>query len=365
MQFVDLQAQYQKYKTEIDAEIHEVLDSSQYIMGGKISEFENNLSSYTNAKHSIGCSSGTDALLIALMALDLDIGDEVITTPFTFIATAEVIALLKLRPVFVDIEDETYNIDPNKIEEKISDKTKVIMPVGIFGQPADMDAINKIASKHNLTVIEDAAQSFGSEYKNKKSGNLSTIGCTSFFPAKVLGGYGDGGAIFTSDDALALKMRQLLNHGQTERYVHKYIGINARLDALQAAIINVKLKYFDEEIKERNAVAERYNEAFKNNQTMITPMVKEDRTSVYAQYSIRVKDGKRQELINFLSSKGVPTAIHYPIPLHLQEVFAYLNQGKGSFPIAEQISNEIMSLPMSAFLTESDQKQVIELVNYD
>lgn len=365
MEFVDLKAQYQKYKLEIDAEIHDVLDSSQYIMGKKVTELENNLANYVGANQAIACSSGTDALLLALMALDLNVGDEIITTPFTFIATAEVIVLLKLQPVFVDIEPDTYNIDVNKVEEKITKKTKVIMPVGIFGQPADMDAINKIALKYHLTVIEDAAQSFGSEYKNKKSCNLSSIGCTSFFPAKVLGGYGDGGAILCSDENLALKMRHILNHGQTERYVHKYIGINGRLDAIQAAIINVKLKYFDEEITQRNLIAQRYNEGLSANDKLITPLVKSDRKSVYAQYSIRVKNNKRKNIIEHLSSKGIPTAIHYPIPLHLQEVFAYLNYAVGDFPITEAVSNEIMSLPMSAFLTESDQNYIIEQVNYE
>jgi len=365
VEFVDLSAQYKKYKSEIDAAIQGVLDSSQYIMGAKVTEFEDNLSSYVGVKHAIACSSGTDALLLALMALDLDIGDEVITTPFTFIATAEVIALLKLKPVFVDIEPDTYNIDHQKILDKITSKTKVIIPVGIFGQPADMDSINGIARAHNIVVIEDAAQSFGSEYKNKKSCNLSPISCTSFFPAKVLGGYGDGGAVFCEDDELALKIRQILNHGQTERYVHKLIGINARLDALQAAIINVKLKYLDEEISQRNIIANKYNLGFKENKNIITPIIKNDRTSVYAQYSIRVKNAKREKLIQLLNSKGIPTSIHYPVPLYKQEVFSYLKYAKEDFPVSEKISSEIMSLPMSAFLTSSDQDYIIEQVNYE
>jgi UDP-2-acetamido-2-deoxy-ribo-hexuluronate aminotransferase len=261
-------------------------------------------------------------------------------------------------PVFVDIDEKTYNIDISQIEAKITDKTKAIMPVSLFGQIADMDAINEIAKKHNLKVIEDAAQSFGATYKGKKSCNLSDIGTTSFFPAKPLGCYGDGGAVFTNDDELASKMRIILNHGQTQRYVHSHVGINGRLDAIQAGVLNVKLKYFDEEIAQRQIVAKKYNENLKD---IIVPFVKEDNLSVWAQYCIRVKD--RDAILKKCADKGVPTGVYYPIPLHLQEVFQYLGYKNGDFPITEKVSLDIMALPMSAFLTKEEQDYVIEVVN--
>jgi len=290
------------------------------------------------------------------MAIDVQPGDEIITTPFTFIATAETIALLKAKPVFVDIDEKTYNIDPALIEAKITPRTKAIMPVSLYGQCADMDAINAIAHKHNLIVIEDAAQSFGAVYKGKKSCNLSTIGCTSFFPSKPLGCYGDGGALFCSDETLGLKIKSILNHGQGKRYEHKYIGVNGRLDTIQAAVLNVKLKYFEDEIIKRKAIGERYSTLLKD-ADVITPMVMNDRTSVYAQYSIRVKN--RESMMQKLSDKGVPTAVHYPIPLHLQEALAYLGYKKGDFPISERVGTEIMSLPMSPFLTTEQQDFVV------
>lgn len=351
---MDLKAQYVKYRDEIDAAIQKVIDSAQFIMGGEISALESNLAAYTGSDHCVSASSGTDALLLALMAVGVKEGDEVVTTPFTFIATAEVIALLGAIPVFVDIDEETYNIDASKIEEKVSSKTKAVMPVSLYGQPPDMDEINAVAERHGLAVIEDACQSFGATYKGRKSCNLSRIGCTSFFPAKPLGCYGDGGAAFTNDDALAEKMRVVRNHGQTKRYVHKYIGLNARLDTIQAAILNVKLKYFDAEVKKRNLIADRYASLLSGEGHVRTPKVKDDRTSVYAQYSIRVRD--REQVVSRLKDKGIPTAIHYPRPLHLQEAFGYLGLKKGDFPISENISREIMSIPMSAFLDEKDQE---------
>ncbi|WP_415238386.1 DegT/DnrJ/EryC1/StrS family aminotransferase [Seleniivibrio woodruffii] len=358
MNFIDLQAQYKKYKDEIDTQIHQVLDTSSYILGPKVAELEKNLAEFTGVKHAIACSSGTDALLLALMALDVKPGDEVITSPFTFIATAEMIAFVGAVPVFVDIEDKTYNIDPAKIEEKITSKTKAIMPVSIFGQVPDMDAINAIGKKHNIPVIEDGAQSFGALYKGKRSCGLSEIGCTSFFPAKPLGCYGDGGAIFTNCDELNAKMRILLNHGQTERYVHSHVGINGRLDAVQAGVLNVKLKYYNEEIEVRQAVARRYAEGLKN---VVVPFIEKDNVSVWAQYCIRVND--RDAMIKKCSDAGVPTAVYYPIPLHLQKVFAYLGHKEGDFPVTETVSKDIMALPMSAFLKEDEQKFVIETVN--
>lgn len=355
--FIDLQAQYRAYKEEIDREILEVCESAQFIGGPKIAALENALSLYTGAAHAIACSSGTDALLLALMALGIGSGDEVITTPFTFIATAEVIAFLGAKSVFVDIEEKTYNIDAHKIEAAITERTKVIIPVALYGQCADMDAINAVAAKHGLSVIEDACQSFGATYKGKKSCNLSTIGCTSFFPSKPLGCYGDGGAIFTHDDELAQKMRMLLNHGQNARYKHRYIGINGRLDAIQAAVLSVKLKHFDHELALRQKIAARYDDGLFTCNNVATPYIKADRDSVYAQYSIRVKD--RDNVAAALSARGIPTAVHYPMALHLQEAFAPLGYKAGDFPISEKISEEIMSLPMSPFLSHDDQEQII------
>lgn len=352
--FIDLQAQYQAYKEEIDREVGEVMASAQFIGGPKLQKLETDLAAYTGAAHAIGCSSGTDALLLALMALGVTAGDEVITTPFTFIATAEVIALLGAKAVFVDIDETTYNIDAALIEDAITERTKAIIPVSLYGQCADMDAINAIAAA--LPVIEDGCQSFGAEYKGKKSCNLSTIGCTSFFPSKPLGAYGDGGALFTSDDALAQKIRMLLSHGQNERYRHKYIGINGRLDAIQAAVLNVKLAHFDEEVDARMRIGTAYSEKLAD-ADVVTPTVRGDRTSVYAQYSIRVQH--RAAITKALGERGIPTAVHYPMPLHLQEAFTPLGYKQGDFPVAEKISEEIMSLPMSPFLTSEQQDYIV------
>lgn len=356
--FIDLQGQYQKYKTEIDTEIHNVLDTSQYIMGEKVATLETNLANFCGVKHAIACSSGTDALLLALMALDIKAGDEVITTPFTFIATAEMIAFVGATPVFIDIDEKTYNLDVSKIEEKITSKTKAIMPVSLFGQIADMKKINTIAKKYNLKVIEDAAQSFGAEYQGQKSCSLSDIGCTSFFPAKPLGCYGDGGAIFTNDDVLAQKIRIILNHGQTQRYVHSHIGINGRLDAMQAVVLNVKLKFYEEEIAKRQEIAKQYNGKLHG---VVTPYVADGDLSVWAQYCIRVEN--RDAMLKKCADKGVPTGVYYPIPLHLQEVFQYLGYKKGDFPVTEKISCDIMALPMSAFLTQEEQDYIIKVIN--
>ncbi|HEY9203833.1 MAG TPA: DegT/DnrJ/EryC1/StrS family aminotransferase [Sulfurimonas sp.] len=357
--FIDLQAQYQAYKDEIDKEVLEVFASAQFIGGEKLNSLERNLATYTGSKHAIGCSSGTDALLLALMALGVGAGDEVITTPFTFISTAEVIALLGAKSVFVDIDEQSYNMDPKKIESHITERTKAIMPVSLYGQCADMDAINEIAAKYELPVIEDACQSFGATYRGKRSCNLSTIGCTSFFPSKPLGAYGDGGAIFTNDDELATKMRMLLNHGQNERYKHKYIGINGRLDAVQAAILDVKLKHFDREVELRDHIGTRYSDLLED-ADVITPKIAEGNRSVYAQYSIRVEE--REEMIAKLSEQGIPTAVHYPVPLHLQEAFEHLGYREGDFPISELVSKQIMSLPMSAYLSEAEQDFVVRAI---
>ena len=357
--FIDLKAQYQTYKTEIDAQVQEVFTNAQFIGGEKLNNLEENLASYTGAKHAIGCSSGTDALLLSLMALNISQGDEVITTPFTFIATAEVIAFLGAKAVFVDINEDSYNIDPSKIKDAITNRTKAIIPVSLYGQCADMDEINEIAKEFNIPVIEDACQSFGASYKGKKSCNLSTIACTSFFPSKPLGAYGDGGAIFTDDDELAKKMRMLLNHGQGEQYKHKLIGINGRLDAIQAAILGVKLKHFDNEVQLRDEIGSRYNDLLEN-ADVITPNIAKHNTSVFAQYSIRVKD--RESMIKKLSEQEIPTAVHYPVPLHLQEAFNYLDYKEGDFPISEMVASQIMSLPMSPYLSDKEQDFIVDAI---
>ncbi|WP_435315631.1 DegT/DnrJ/EryC1/StrS family aminotransferase [Cellulophaga fucicola] len=348
--FANLGLAYQEHKENIDVAMSDILNKSSFIMGPIVSELEDRLSNFVGVKHSISCASGTDALLLAMMAIDIQPGDEIITTPFTFIATAETIAFLKAKPVFVDIDEKTYNIDSSKIEAVITDKTKAIMPVSLFGQVSNMLEINKIAGKYDLVVIEDAAQSFGATYGNKKSCNLSHIGCTSFFPAKPLGCFGDGGAVFTNNEILAEKIKSLRLHGQTKRYHHKYIGMGGRLDALQAAVLNEKLKHYDADISRRNNVALKYSKQLKN--YTIIPFVEEDRTSVWAQYSIRVKN--RGEVQESLKSLGIPTAVHYPVPLHLQECFDYLGGKEGDFPVAEKVSQEIMSLPMNPYLTEEE-----------
>jgi UDP-2-acetamido-2-deoxy-ribo-hexuluronate aminotransferase len=349
--FAKLQYQYQLYKTEIDAAIHTVLDKSNYIMGEEITQLEASLQEFTGAKHAITCASGTDALLLAMMALDIEPGDEIITTPFTFIATAETIAFLKATPVFVDIDERTYNIDPSKIEEKITSKTKAILPVSLYGQPSDMDAIQATADKHDLKVIIDGAQSFGSTYKGKTDSNLGDISTTSFFPAKPLGCFGDGGAVFTNNDALAEKMRSLRVHGQSKRYHHQYIGMSGRLDTIQAAVLDVKLKYYEKDLKLRQEIAKKYTKALEG-KDIVLPFIEKGVTSAWAQYSVRVQD--RDAIQVKLKEQGIPAAVHYPMPLHLQECFSYLGYKEGDFPIAEHVSNEIMSLPMNPYLEEDE-----------
>lgn len=358
IEFIDLKAQYAAYRPEIEKAIEKVCCEASFIMGAQVAELENRLSAFTGSPYSITCSSGTDALLLALMAIGIKEGDEVITTPFTFIATAEVISLLGAKPVFADIDEVTYNLDPAKIEEKITAKTKAVVPVGLYGQVADMDEINAIARKHGVFVIEDACQSFGAEYKGKKSCNISKLSCTSFFPSKPLGCYGDGGAVFTSDAELAAKMKSLRVHGQTERYYHKYVGINGRLDTIQAAILNVKMDHLDMELKKRVEIADHYSKKLAGHKGIILPQIKNDRTSVYAQYSIRVKN--REQLIQKLNEAGIPTAVHYPRPLHLQEAYSHLGRRLGDFPVSEIVSSEILSIPMGPFLTKEDQDYIIE-----
>ncbi|DAB39841.1 MAG TPA: aminotransferase DegT [Sulfurovum sp. UBA12169] len=350
--FANLQHQHNLYKDEIEQAILSVARKCNFIMGEEITQLEESLQKFTGSKHAVSCSNGTDALLLAMMALDIKPGDEIITTPFTFIATAETIAFLGAKPVFVDIDETTYNIDSSKIEAAITDKTKAIIPVSLYGQPCDIDEIMSIAAKHDLKVIIDGAQSFGSTYKGKTDSKLGDISCTSFFPAKPLGCYGDGGAVFTDDDALAQKMKSLRIHGQTKRYHHRYIGMGGRLDTIQAAVLNVKLKHYEKDLALRQEVASKYTKALENKSDRILPYVDEKTTSAWAQYSIRVKN--RDELQEKLKEAGIPTAVHYPMPLHLQECFDYLGYKEGDFPVAEMISREIMSLPMNPYVTDEE-----------
>ena len=356
--FANLQLQYEKYKVEIDSNIQAVLNKSNYIMGEEILELEREFQEFTGAKHAIACSSGTDALLLAMMALNIQPGDEVITTPFTFISTAETIAFMKAKPVFVDIDSDTYNIDANLIETAITKKTKAIIPVSLFGQPADMDKIHLIAKKNNLKVIIDGAQSFGSTYNNKTDSYLGDISTTSFFPAKPLGCYGDGGAVFTNNDDLANTIKMMRVHGQNKRYYHKHIGIGGRLDTIQAAILLAKLPHYSQELSSRQEVATHYTKALSSE--IKTPLIKQNRSSAWAQYTIRVKS--REALQSKLKIKGVPTAVYYPMPLHLQECFQYLNYKVGSYPVAEKASNEVMSIPMNSFLTKEQIDYVISMI---
>lgn len=345
--FIDLKTQYNILEENIKSRINKVLEHGQYIMGPEVVELEMRLANYVGVKHCITASSGTDTLLIAMMALGIGAGDEVITTPFTFIATGEMIALLGAKPVFVDIDPRTYNIDPDKIEAAVTQKTKAIMPVSLYGQCADFDAINAIAAKYNLPVIEDAAQSFGATYKGRRSCALSTIGSTSFFPSKPLGAYGDGGALFTDDEVLAKVMREIRVHGQEKRYYHSRIGLNGRLDTIQAAILLAKMDRFDWEVQQRAQIGLQYTQLLSVASNKVTaPFVEAFNTSVYAQYSILVDN--RDLVCKKLNEVGVPTAVHYPIPLHLQPAFANLGYKIDDFPISEASSKRVMSLPMSA-----------------
>lgn len=347
--FFDIQAQYQAHKAEINAAIQSVLDAGQFIMGPEVKLLETALEKYTGAEHCITCANGTDALQLALMAIGIQPGDEVITTPFTFVATAETIALLGAKPVFVDIEEKSFLIDANLISEKITPKTKAIIPVSLYGQIPDMDAINAIAQEyskklgHKIYVIEDAAQSFGAEYKGKKSCNVSDIATSSFFPTKPLGCYGDGGAVFTNNADISQALREIRVHGQSKRYYHTRVGVNSRLDTLQAAILLVKLKYFNDELKTRQSVAARYDKQYKNSD-VLSPIVLPDRVHVYGQYTVRVRN--RDAFIADLKSQGIPTTIHYPVPLHKQPAFL---EAATHCPIAERLSDEVVSLPMCLY----------------
>ncbi len=358
MDFIDLKTQYRQLKPEIDRRIQAVLDHGAYVMGPEVAELEAALAAFTGSRHCITVSSGTDALLIAMMALGIAPGDEVITTPFSFIATAESIALLGARPVFVDIEPRTYNLDPVRLESVLSPRTRAIMPVSLYGQCADFAAINRIAAAHGLPVIEDAAQSFGARYRGRRSCALSDIGCTSFFPSKPLGCYGDGGACFTDDDALAKRMREIRVHGQDRRYHHPVLGLNGRMDTLQCAVLLAKLPAFEDELVAREAAGERYSDLLRAaSGRVVTPSITDGNRSVYAQYTVELDD--REHARQALESAGIPTAVHYPIPLHLQPAFAALGYGPGSFPVAERAAARVLSLPLHPFLDPLTQQRVV------
>lgn len=347
--FCDLKKQLDEYRPEIENVVSSVVESTAFINGPAVKTLAEDLSAFAGVKHTIPCASGTDALLLALMALDVKPGDEIIVPAFTFIATGSMVSFYKAVPVFADVDPVTFTINPESIEKKITGKTVGIIPVSLYGQCADMDAINKLASEHGLWVLEDAAQSYGAEYKGKKSCNLSGISTTSFFPAKPLGCYGDGGAVFTNDDALADKVRLYANHGQAKRYYHSEIGINGRMDSIQAAVVSAKLKHFQDEIELRNKVAAKYTERLKD--IVQTPEILPHNLSTWAQYTIRSE--KRDLIRERLSKKDIPSAIHYPMPLPKQEAFAYLKQN-GSFPVSDMLSGQVMSLPMDPFLRDEE-----------
>jgi len=354
MDFIDLKTQQHRVKKAIDDNIANVLAHGRYIMGPEIGDLEARLADYVGVKHAIGVASGTDALLVAMMALGIGHGDEVITTPFSFIATAETIVLLGAKAVFVDIDPKTCNLDPALLESAITDKTKAIMPVSLYGQCADYDAINVIAEKHGLPVIEDGCQSFGASYRGKKSCGLTTIGCTSFFPSKPLGCYGDGGACFTNDEGLAKVMREIRVHGQDRRYHHPRIGINGRLDTLQAAILLAKMDIFEDEVDARGKIGARYSELLGD--IVTAPYIETHNTSVYAQYTVLVED--RKSVQKKLKEADIPTAVHYPIPLNRQPALSCSER----FEHSEYAADRVMSLPMHPYLTERDQDTIVEAV---
>jgi dTDP-4-amino-4,6-dideoxygalactose transaminase len=358
--FLDLKKQYLGVKEEIDGAIRGIVENETFIMGKPVLDFENSISAYLGQK-SLGCASGSDALLLALMACGIKSGDEVITTPFTFFATAGAIARLGAKPVFVDIDERTFNIDVDKIEKAITKKTRAVIPVHLFGQPARMDNILQLAHKHGLKVIEDAAQAIGAEYGGRKVGTIGDFGCFSFFPTKNLGAYGDGGLITCKDEANHLLVKKLRVHGAEVKYYHDFVGINSRLDALQAAVLSVKLKRIDEWNKARFRIAERYTAALKG--LVITPHIEQGVRHVFHQYAILVEDSKRDALLNFLKEKGIDAGVYYPLPLHLQRCFSNLGYSAGSMPVAEKTCKRILSLPIFPELSDAQIEYVIKSVH--
>ena len=363
IQMVDLKSQYLRIKPEVDAAIQRVLDSTAFIQGSPVFEFEQQLSQYTGSKYVISCGNGTDALMVALLALGIGKGDEVITTAFTFVSTVEVIALSGATPVFVDVCEDTFNMDVHALEKAITAKTKAIIPVHLYGQCADMEPILNIAKKHNVKVIEDACQAIGTKYTFsagtvKQAGTMGDIGCLSFFPSKNLGCYGDGGALMTQDVNLAEKLRAICKHGSKEKYHHQYVGFNSRLDTIQAAVLQVKLHHLDEFLTARNSAAYYYYETLKNVNWIELPEIKQNTTHTFHQFTLKVKEGKREALKQYLSEKSIPSMVYYPVPAHLQPAYHYLGYQEGDLPVSEQHSKEVLSLPMHTELSE-DQLQYI------
>ena len=367
IQMVDLKSQYEKIQTEVDAAVLNVIRSTQYINGPEVKSFQKELEEYLDVKHVIPCANGTDALQIAMMALDLKPGDEVITSNFTYVATAEVIALLKLTPVLVDVYADTFDIDLEAMEKAITPKTKAIVPVHLFGQATNMEALMEIAKKNNLYVIEDTAQAIGCDYlfkdgSKQKVGTIGTIGCTSFFPAKNLGCYGDGGAIFTNDDELAIKLRQTANHGQSRQYIHDRVGVNSRLDSIQAAILRIKLRHLDTYSAERNKAASYYDNAFRPHKKVKIPKRVTYSNHVFHQYTLQLNNVNREEIIAFLREKEVPAMIYYPIPLHMQDAYNDPRYKKDDFPVTEKLCATVISLPMQTELSEDQLKYITDSV---
>jgi dTDP-4-amino-4,6-dideoxygalactose transaminase len=365
IQMVDLYGQYLRHKEEIDLAIQEVISSTAFIKGPDVQAFQDELAAYMGVDHCIACGNGTDALQVAMMALDLQPGDEVITTPFTFIATIEVISLLKLTPVLVDVEPGTFNLDPDKLQEALSEKTRAIVPVHLFGQTADMNRILEFAAKNQLFVIEDNAQAIGAAYRlndgtTKKAGALGHIGCTSFFPSKNLGAYGDGGALFTSDGELGQKIRSITNHGMTKRYHYDHVGVNSRLDTLQAAILRIKLRHLDAYNQARQKVASAYDAAFADIPELQIPQRNPDSEHIFHQYTLQVAGGKRDALRDFLNARDIPAMIYYPVPLHLQAAYQQLGHKKGDFPVTEALCAKVISLPIH---TEMEDDQLAHIIH--
>jgi UDP-2-acetamido-2-deoxy-ribo-hexuluronate aminotransferase len=367
IRMVDLKNQYLKLKSEIDAAVLDVIDSTAFINGPAVQKFQKNLEHFLNCKHVIPCANGTDALQVALMSLNLSPGDEVITTSFTFVATVEVIELLKLKPVMVDVDPETFNIDPQAIRNAITSKTKVIIPVHLFGQCADMEAIMSIAGEHNIYVIEDNCQAIGADYifsngQKQKAGTIGHIGCTSFFPSKNLGAYGDGGAVFTNDDAIAESLRYIVNHGMVVRYYHDMVGVNSRLDSIQAAILDIKLRYLDDYATARNKAAAYYSKKLGQSIKIKTPAMAPFTTHVFHQYTCIADGISRDELIQYLGEKNIPAMIYYPVPLHLQKAYMHHGYKEGDLPVTEQLSKTVFSLPMHTELNEEQLEFICQAI---
>lgn len=365
IQMVDLKSQYEKIQNEIDAAVLDVIGSTQYINGSEVKNFQADLEKYLGVKHVIPCGNGTDALQVAMMALDLKPGDEVITTSFTFVATVEVIALLGLTPVLVDVLPDTFNIDPESVKKAITPKTKAIVPVHLFGQCANMEPLLELAKEHHLHIIEDNAQAIGADYifkdgSRQKAGTLGTIGCTSFFPSKNLGCYGDGGAVFTNDDELAQKLRVIVNHGMEVRYYHDSIGVNSRLDSLQAAILRIKLKHLDEYAAARNEAASYYDKAFADHPRITTPARSNFSTHVFHQYTLVIENLDQFALQKFMGEKGIPAMIYYPVPMHMQKAYQDPRYKEGDFPVTEKLSKTVISLPMHTELDEEQLKHITD-----